>query len=299
MQPKTPVILDTDIGTDIDDTWALAMLLKCPELDTKLVVSDTGDTDCRARIVAKMLETAGRSDIPIGVGIPFPKEKGLTQKPWVEDYPLSAYPGSVLEDGVSAIIDTIMNSAEPVTLICIGPVPNIAAALRREPRIVENARFIGMHGSVRRGYFGSEQIHPEFNVVRHCSDCQEVFSASWDMTITPLDTCGLVVLDGQDYQLVRECRDPLIEAMFANYGIWLDQNGRPESELEQRSSVLFDTVAVYLAFSQDLLVMEDLGIRVDDEGYTRIDEDAKVIHVATNWRDLPAFKRFLAERLAG
>jgi hypothetical protein len=41
---RIPVILDTDIGTDIDDTWALAMLLKSPELDAKLVVSDSGDT---------------------------------------------------------------------------------------------------------------------------------------------------------------------------------------------------------------------------------------------------------------
>jgi len=299
MTNKIPVILDTDIGTDIDDTWALAMLLKSPEVEIKLVVSDTGDTDYRARIAARMLEIAGRSDIPVGVGIPFPMEKGDTQRPWVENYLLTAYPGPVLEDGVGAIIDTIMNSSEKVTLICIGPVPNIAAALKREPRIVDNARFVGMHGSVRKGYFGSEQVHTEYNVVRHLEDCQKVFAAAWDMTITPLDTCGLVLLDGQDYQQVRECGDPLIEALIENYRIWLDRNQRPDSELQQRSSILFDTVAVYLAFSQELLAMEDLGIRVTDEGYTRIDADAKRIHVATEWKDLPAFKRFLTERLVG
>ena len=48
-----PVILDTDIGDDIDDTWALAMLLKSPELDLKLVVSDTADTVHRAKIVGE------------------------------------------------------------------------------------------------------------------------------------------------------------------------------------------------------------------------------------------------------
>jgi inosine-uridine nucleoside N-ribohydrolase len=45
-----PVILDTDIGTDIDDTWALAMLLRSPELDVRLVVSDTDNTDYRAAV---------------------------------------------------------------------------------------------------------------------------------------------------------------------------------------------------------------------------------------------------------
>ena len=67
---KIPVILDTDIGTDIDDTWALAFLLKCPELDVKLITTASGDTFERAKIVAKILEIAGRTDIPIGLGLP-------------------------------------------------------------------------------------------------------------------------------------------------------------------------------------------------------------------------------------
>ena len=64
-----PVILDTDIGDDIDDTWALALALKSPELDMKLVVTDYGNTEHRAKIVARVLEVAGRTDIPIGIGI--------------------------------------------------------------------------------------------------------------------------------------------------------------------------------------------------------------------------------------
>ena len=65
-----PVILDTDIGFDVDDVWALAFLLRCPELEVKLITTTTGDTHYRARIVAKLLEIAGRTDIPIGIGIP-------------------------------------------------------------------------------------------------------------------------------------------------------------------------------------------------------------------------------------
>ena len=65
----TPVILDTDIGFDVDDVWALAFLLRCPELDIKLITTDTGDTHYSAKIVAKLLQIAGRTDIPIGIGI--------------------------------------------------------------------------------------------------------------------------------------------------------------------------------------------------------------------------------------
>src|SRR5512137_889362 len=64
-----PVILDTDIGDDIDDTWALALVLKSPELDLKLAVGDYGKPQYRARLLARFLQTAGRTDVPVGVGL--------------------------------------------------------------------------------------------------------------------------------------------------------------------------------------------------------------------------------------
>lgn len=293
---RIPVIFDTDIGIDIDDTWALAMMLKSPELDVKLVVSDTGDTIYRSKIIAKMLEVAGRTDVPVGVGKRFEEERESPQRAWVEDYNLGDYPGTVLEDGVGAIVDTIMNSPDPVTLICIGPVPNIGDALDREPRIVENARFVGMHGSVYKGYDGSDKISAECNVVKHTSSCQKVFTADWNITITPLDTCGLVVLQGEEYQTVRRCSDPLIQALVENYRLWLEHFGQSD-EFDVRSSILFDTVAVYLAFSDKLLVMKHLGIRVTDDGYTVPYQKAKHMNVAVDWKDLAAFESFLVERL--
>jgi len=293
-----PVILDTDIGGDIDDTWALAMILKCPELDVKLVVSDTGDTIYRAKIIAKMLEVAGRTDVPVGIGKPFDVRKHYNQGAWVEDYDLASYPGVVHEDGIGALIDTIMSSPEPVALICIGPVPNIGEALRREPGLADRARFVGMHGSVYRGYGGSDETSAECNVVNHTPDCQQAFTAAWDLTITPLDTCGIVTLEGEKYQAVRHCQDPVVQALMENYRAWLEKRGQRE-QLDVKSSVLFDTVAIYLAFAQDLLVMEELPIRVTDDGYTVIDENAKMMNVAVDWKDLGAFEDLLVERLTG
>ena len=291
-----PVILDTDIGGDIDDTWALAMMLKCPELDVKLVVSDTGDTTYRSKIIAKMLEVAQRTDVPVGVGVPFDSRRNPRQGAWVSDYDLAAYPGPVHEDGVQAIIDTIMASPAPVALVCIGPVPNIAEALRREPGIAANARFVGMHGSVRKGYGGSDTPSPECNVVNHVHECQAAFTAAWDMTITPLDTCGIVRLEGPHFAAVRDCGDPLVQALMENYRIWAGhEKCRFDPEIE--SSVLFDTVAVYLAYSEELLVMERLGIRVTDDGYTAPDDAAKPINCAMEWRGLDAFKDHLVQRL--
>lgn len=291
---KIPVILDTDIGGDIDDTWALAMLLQSPELDLKLVVTDTGDTAYRARIAARLLEVAGRTDVPVGVGVPT-EGHDQPQLPWVADYPLDRYSGTVYQDGVQALIDTIMASAEPITLICIGPVPNIRVALQREPRIASKCRFVGMHGSLRCHHDGGQGAIAEYNVVTDVPAAQATFTAPWmDMTITPLDTCGQVRLEGTRYRAVCESSNPLAKAVIENYRIWLQ--GRPE---EGRSSILFDTVAIHLAYSTQYLKMETMGVRVTDEGYTVADPTARPVQCAVEWDDLGAYEDFLVSRVTG
>jgi inosine-uridine nucleoside N-ribohydrolase len=294
-KPKIPVILDTDIGDDIDDTWALAILLKSPELDLKLVVGDNGNAIYRAKLLAKFLQRAGRTDVPVGIGLR-PEEKRGPQSAWIEGYDLKSYPGKVHEDGVKAIIDTIMSSTEPVTVIAIGPVPNLAAALERQPEIAKRAHLVGMHGSVRKGYNGGKNVAAEYNVKCNPKACQKVFTAPWDITITPLDTCGIVRLKDQKYRAVRDSKDPIAVALIENYRAWSASHKNP-AQADSASSILFDTVAVYLACSEQFLTMEKLGIRVTDDGFTVMDDKAKAVNVAAEWKDLPGFEDLLVKRL--
>ena len=307
---KIPVIFDTDICDDIDDTWALAMLLQSPEFDVKLVTTAVGNTQSKVKTVAKFLEIAGRTDIPIGVGVQ--QHKGRhRQDAWAKDYELSSYPGKIYEDGVQALIDTIMKSRKPIKLVAVGPLPNIAAALEREPKIAEKAEFVGMHGSVRRGYGNNPKPSAEYNVKAFVKEAQKVFTAPWDITITPLDTCGIVQLKKQKYQKVLNRNSPLTRALMENYRAWHKQGIRnnnkdlSEAELDKRvdqkcnssSSTLFDTVGIYLAMSTELVKLEKLPIRVTDDGHTKIDESGKEIDCATEWKDLGAFEDLLVDRL--
>ena len=300
VRPPIPVILDTDIGDDIDDTWALVLALRSPELDVKLVVTDFGNTEYRARIVARLLEIAGRSDIPIGIGVKQNDAEGA-QSEWVKDYELSVYPGRILTDGVQALIDTAMGSREPVTLVAIGPPPNLRAALEREPRIASRLRLSGMYGSLRRGYGGTPTPAPEWNVRASAAAARALLAAPWAQAIaTPLDTCGLVQLKGERYARVRDARDPLLRALIENYRLWCARRewcARDETYVSSKSSTLFDTVAVYLAISRDLVKTEELGVRVTDEGLTLPDPAARTLSWATEWRDLDAFEEWLAARL--
>ena len=297
-----PVILDTDIGMDVDDVWALAFLLRCPELDVKLVVSDSGDTRYSAAVAAKLLEVAGRADVPVGVGVPL-NQISRTHERWLGDYRLEDYPGPVYHDGVGAMCEVVASSSEPVTIIAIGPVPNIAAALARDPSLPTNSRLVAMLGSLRRGYLGADKPAREYNVKVHPLAAQSVLETPWDITLTPLDSCGVAALTDERFERVRGDPDPLMRAVLDNHFGWFEAVAEwpmmKRLDPEKTSSILYDCVAVYLAFTEDGLVMEDLGVKVTDDGKTLIDESALHMKCATGWRDYDVFADLLASRLAG
>jgi len=292
-----PVIFDTDIGGDIDDTWALVMLLKSPQLDVKLITTTNGAAEYRAKIIAKMLTVAGRTDIPIGLGEGGREGTG-GQQSWVKDYKLADYPGKVHQDGAGAVIDVIERSPQPMTVICIGPLQTMAAVLSRQPQIASKAFFVGMHGSVRKGYDGGP-VSAECNVVTDSAAARKVLSAPWrQITITPLDTCGLVNVSGQRFATLKASHDPCVQAMLENYRAW---SNKATVDQLQASSILFDTVAVYLAYpgEKPLLKMEMLSIGVTNDGYTRIDAQGRKMSVAMAWTSLDDYRDLLVKTLTG
>ncbi|RPJ59688.1 MAG: nucleoside hydrolase [Acidobacteria bacterium] len=296
--PKAPipVILDTDIGSDIDDTWALALLLASPELDLKMVVTDSHDVVGRARIVAKFLEQVGRTDVPVGIGRRMDNVRG-PQFDWAADYDLKSYPGKVHEDGVGAMVKTIMTSRQPVTLIVIGPAPNIEEALKREAGIIKKARIVAMSGSVYRGYGPNSKPEPEYNVKDHVSSTAAMYKAGWPVLIAPLDTAGTIQLDGDAYRKVFTSTNPLCRTLIENYQTWL-KNQKTNLKFEQQSSTLFDCLAVFLVHSRDFVQIEQVKLDVTPDGSTKVSASGSQVEAATQWKDLEGFEKYLADRLA-
>jgi|APSaa5957512622_1039677.scaffolds.fasta_scaffold09294_3 inosine-uridine nucleoside N-ribohydrolase len=294
---KIPVILDTDIGDDMDDAWALALLLQSQELDVKLILTDNGKPEYRSKVVAKFLDIAGRTDIPIGMGIDKKSTNHRRMTPWIKDFDIETYPGKIHKDGVQQMIDLIMNSPEPITLLCIGPLPNLAEALRRQPEIGSKVKLVGMYGSIRKGLFGKPKPFATWNIKVDIPSAQAVFKAKWPMTITPVDTCGQIILKDERYRKISESTRALPKAIMENYKIWCATKPKKANAFETASSTLFDTLSVFLCFRQDFCTMEELGIRVDEKGFTRIDPNAKKMSVATEWKDIEAFKDLMVDRL--
>jgi inosine-uridine nucleoside N-ribohydrolase len=301
---RTPVILITDIGTDIDDTWAIALALRSPELDLRLVLADPADTPYRATVAAKFLEAAGRSDIAVGIGdnhaVAGDGLKTLT--PWVAGYDLAKYPGRVFADGVAGLIQTIHESELPVTLVAIGPAHSLALALHRDPGIASRCRLVGMYGSFDVGY-GGGPVSPETNVRVSPGELRTVLSAPWrDILLTPLDTCGAVSLSGERYHSIWSAtNDPMLRALIESYCIFAPrQNWMNCDYFAIRSTTLFDCVAVYLAYSEQFVETEPIAFEVTDDGYTRRASNGPFrARVALRWRNLDAFEAHVAHRLLG
>lgn len=303
---RIPVVIATDIGDDIDDTWALAQALRSPELDVKMVLTELGAPRYRGALAAKFLEVTGHTGVDVALGKdlgPSDDEK-RNQFPWMHDYDLSRYPGRVHEDGVGAFLELVRRSESSITVIAIGPTPSLAEAVRREPRFAERCRFTGMYGSFDVGYDNTPGAAAEWNVRGDVAALRTVLAAPWqDILITPLDTCGRVSLVDDNYRRIWQAAptDPMVRAVIENYCLWAPRVPWMKCDFfVARSTTLFDDVAVTLAHDESCVSIESLRFEITDEGKTvRASEGPFRARVALHWTDRPAFERSVAERILG
>lgn len=292
-QARIPVILDTDIGDDIDDTWCLGMLLAAPQVDLKLIVTATDNTPEKTRLTAKLLEAMGRTDVPLGTGVK-ENDKKHHQMKWVGDYKLDQYKGKIIEDGVQAMVDMIKASPTTITLCVIGPQTNIAEALRRDPSIAQKARIVSMFGGVYKGYGGSSKMSAEYNVKRDIKAAQAVFAASWPITIAPLDSCGLLTISGERYNRLAASDAPRAKAVIENYDQWANR----AKYAKDASSVLYDTVAAYLCWDEKFCGMKTVKLIVDDKGFTPPNEEkGRPVNCALTFTDRVALEELIVRLL--
>src|SRR5437763_13585442 len=98
------VIIDTDIGDDIDDAFAVALALRSPELQILGITTTFRDTEARAKLVDRMLGEVGRADIPVAAGVPTPPKTDCTQRKYAEGgrFAKASHP-----DAVTFLLDAI------------------------------------------------------------------------------------------------------------------------------------------------------------------------------------------------
>jgi purine nucleosidase len=250
----TPIVLDTDIGTDIDDAFALALVLKSPELDLRAVTTVSGDTQARARLAAKMLWEAGRREVPVAAGTPGGK-LDIAQTRWADGFNDAAL---VQENAVELMRKEIDRAPGEIVIVAIGPLTNVAALLEQHPGERRKIRRIAlMGGSIRRGYSPGSGPTAEYNIAADAKASQVVFSAGIPILMAPLDVTAGLQLEAAQRQEVFKAARPLGKALRALYELW----GQP-------TPTLHDPMAVSLLLQPQLCTVKPLAIEVTAQGMT-------------------------------
>ena len=291
--PPACTILDTDIGSFADDTFALGFLLRLPAMALKLVVTASHDTVGRARVAAKHLTLAGADHIPIGVGIKTSEESGALFG-WASDYDLKAYRGGVWDDGVAKMAETIEACDGEVALVDIGPHTNVRALLARYPALLSKVRVYAMGGSVVPGIRlprGAETPVPTTNERTDVPAARAMVGArTWASRTTwaPVATGHEVVIDGGRWQTVLRhgATDPAVKVLVDCYQYWWEESRRNATWITHdeamgldpklRSAILWDAEAAWLAAAPTLggkpaLTLTRLpSVNFTDAGYTTL-----------------------------
>lgn len=251
----TPVVLDTDIGGDIDDAFALALILDSPELDLRAVTTVSGDTQARARVAAKMLRVAGRRGVPVAAGQPGPLSP-MPQAKWAEGF---TSPELLSESAVTLMKSEIDRGRGATVLIAIGPLTNVATLLREHPEEKRNIRrIVLMGGSIARGYYPNSGPTAEYNIAADAAAAQTVFASGVPILMAPLDVTARLQLEGPQRDRIFARHTPLADALQALYTLW----GQP-------TPTLHDPMAVALFLNPGLCRTQSLAVRIDDHGMTR------------------------------
>jgi inosine-uridine nucleoside N-ribohydrolase len=261
---REKIILDTDIGTDIDDAWAVAFAAQHPRFETLAVTITDADTTARAKVACKLLQAAGRTDIPVAVGrrTPTPDKRIDYQFFWAEDF-TALRPKA--RPAAETIVDLARKFPGEITLIAVGPLQNVADALRREPGLPKLLkRVVLMSGNVYNRA-GNLPVIAEWNVVVSTADSQLVYGAGLPLTIVPLDSTTHVTLRDEERDRVRKHGSRLTTALETLYRLWLDNR--------TSRMTLHDQLAVAEAANPSLFGKRvTVPLIVDDQGFTRIDE---------------------------
>jgi purine nucleosidase len=253
----TLVIIDTDIGDDIDDVFAVGLALSSPEMKILGITSAWGDTALRARMIDRLLCETGRTEIPVLAGVPTKTANQFTQAAWARAGVEHRH-----GDGVGFLIEQIKAHPGEITLLALGPLTNIGAAIDRDPATFKRLkRVVLMGGSIRQGYGpAGKKPEPEYNIDRDPKSAQKLVHSGVPLYFLPLDSTQLK-FDAEKRGQFATISTPLTDSLVVLENEWLHVT-------KQAAPTLFDAVAAGYIIDPKSCTMTPLHLDVDDKGMT-------------------------------
>ena len=272
-----PIILDTDIGTDVDDALALTLAVRSPEIDILAVTTVGVDACLRGRIARKLLRVLGRDEIPVAAGC----DRRLNGQEF-RPMPISSAQGFIEneQDGlplqerqaVDLIIDLLQAANTKITLVLIGPVTNAATALKRCPQIKEKIeRFVVMGGSIypkeilkKEGWLrwmpGFFKARIEFNLNTDPAAAEVILNSGIPILLAPAEITFRTYLTEQERAQIRQSTVPLsaeLNHMCDEFQATLAKvTARMPVDRRFAQVYLHDPLTVATVFTQDFVTVE-------------------------------------------
>lgn len=268
---RQKVIIDTDIGDDIDDAYALTLALHSPEFEILGVTTAWGDTALRARLASRLLAASGAKHIVVVPGIPTKSKAIFSQHAWA-----AAAPKAPNGNAVDYLIAQARRYPHQITLIAIGPLTNIGAAINRDPATFRLFnRVVLMGGSIHYGY-GNPQAtppppaEPEYNIASDPTAARKVLASGVPIFMMPLDATQWK-LDDNKLSEIAARSTPVTDALLLLTTEW-------QLATHQHTPTLYDAMAVTYALRPEICPTTPLRLQVDNRGLTRIVEGQVNVH---------------------
>jgi len=301
-QKKVPVVIDTDIGADIDDAFALAFALASPELDVRGIttvgrggppdpfvqhISKERDED-RAWLVCRFLSQIGVKNIPVAAGADPQPKSPIDWQIQYRRHPAAIYnrTSKPVKESAVELMAKLAKENEGLTLIALGPLTNVARLIKEHPDAANKLkRIVIMGGSIAVGYEGKPKAEPEWNIESDIPAAKAVFSSGLQIGVVPLDVTATLKLEKKERDAIFAAHTPLTWQVQNLYELW-----------DRETPILFDPVAILAAFDEKLLTDKPMYLEVSDKGMTLEKELKPNVRVAIALKDA-AFRAMFVERL--
>jgi inosine-uridine nucleoside N-ribohydrolase len=293
--PPIPFIIDTDMA--LDDWLAILYVTQSPQADLRAVsVTGTGEAHCNPGVsnALGLLELADLPDVPVACGRETPLMGHNSFPAWLRDWVDSMAELELPEnsnlpyDGtaVELLISTILESPEPVTLLTLGPLTNVAEAIEAEPAIIDHIGMIYIMGGAvdvpgNIGFITPLNTVAEANIYVDPHAAGIVFDSGAAITLVPLDATNHAPVTEDFVKRLEEDRTtPQAEFVFQALG--------QASDFIQSGGYFFwDPLAAGIAVDETLVMIEERNLIVVEEegssnGQTREDEDGALIRMAVS-----------------
>lgn len=257
MEAKKKILIDTDIGGDVDDALALALALNSPELEIVGITNVYLANEWRAGVTRHVLQVYGRENIPVHTGAEKPLIGWWDEKRIPNSSDTAAPAGEQGEAPLSAC-DFIVQTArahEGLILVAIGPLTNVALAFAKAPDIVNRVKIVMMGGEL-------DKAHPEWNIVCDPEAARIVFESGAQIRMVGLDVTNRCRFTKEDVERISRTGNPRTDMLGEMMELFTQNFGY--------LPILHDPLALSALLWDDIITFEEKKVLVETAGqYTR------------------------------